>query len=101
MPRFEQNDLNPWLSNWRPLSEMIVLGMLYLQTMFFHTKFCILASVIVARASTSTYFMKLSIATSRNFTCFFLCDKGPTLSIPHCANGHGDAMVLIFSPGTR
>lgn len=65
-----QKYLNAWLSNFLPLSDMIILGMPNLQTMFFHIKLCTFASVIVARASASTHFVKQSIATSKNFTCF-------------------------------
>ena len=38
---------------------------------------------------------------SKNFTCFFPYGRGPIMSIPHCANGQGEEMVVIFSPGTR
>jgi len=55
IPSSEQKLLNSWLS---PLSEMIVLGMPNLQIMFFHTKFQILALVIVDKASASTYLVK-------------------------------------------
>ena len=58
IPRFEQNDLNLLLSNWQPLFEMIVLGILNLQTIFFHTKFCTFISVKVVRAPASTHFVK-------------------------------------------
>ena len=58
MPRFEQKSLKPWLSNYRPLSDIIIIGIPNLQIIFFHTKFQIFASVIVARASASTHFVK-------------------------------------------
>ena len=49
----------------------------------------------------STHFVKQSIATSKNFTCFSPCDKGPIMSIPHYANGQGEDMVVIFSLRAR
>jgi len=55
---------------------MIVLGMLNLQIIFFHTKFCIFASVMIARASASTYFVKYLIATSKIFTYFLPWARG-------------------------
>ena len=100
IPRLEQNDQNPWLSNWQPLSKMIVCGISNLHTIFFHTKFCTFASVIVASASVSTHFIKQSIEMSKNFTYFFPCGKGLMMSIPHYANGQGEVMPVIFSPGT-
>ena len=58
MPKPEQKSLKPWLSNCRPLSDMIVLEILNLQIIFFHMKLLILALVIVASASASTHFVK-------------------------------------------
>ena len=58
IPRLEQKSLKPWLSNCRPFSDMIVLGIPNLQIMFFHTKFWIFASVMVDNASASTHFVK-------------------------------------------
>ena len=58
MPRPKQKSLKPCLSNCRPLSVMIVLEIPNLQIIFFHTKLLILASVIIARASASTHFVK-------------------------------------------
>ena len=59
MPRPEQKSLKPWLSNCRPLSDMIVFGILNLQIIiFFYTKLQILASVMVASVSALTHFVK-------------------------------------------
>ena len=58
IPKPEQKSLKLWLSNCRPLSDMIIRGIPNLQIMFFHTKFWILTSVMVAIASASTHFVK-------------------------------------------
>ena len=58
IPNLEQKSLKSWLSNCRPLFDMIVRGILNLQKMFFHTKFWIFALVMVGSASTSTHFVK-------------------------------------------
>ena len=58
MPRPEQKSLKAWLSNCRPLFEMIVSGIPNLQIIFFQTKLWILASVIVDSASASTHLVK-------------------------------------------
>ena len=58
MQRLEQKSLKPWLSNCLPLSDIIVIGIPNLQIIFFHTKLIIFGSVIVAKASASTHFVK-------------------------------------------
>ena len=67
MPNPEQKSLKAWLSNYRPLSEIIVSGIPNLQIIFFQTKLWILDSGIVARASALTHLVKQSIAISKNF----------------------------------
>ena len=58
MPSSEQKSLNVLLSNCFPLSETRTLGIPSLQMMFLHAKVRMLFSVIVARGSASTHFVK-------------------------------------------
>ena len=56
IPKLKLKSLKFWLSNCHLLSDMIVHRIPNLQIMFFHMKFWILASVMVANASASTHF---------------------------------------------
>ena len=58
MPSSKQKSLNASLLNCLPLSETSTLGIPYLQIMFLHMKLQMFFSVIVARASASTHFVK-------------------------------------------
>ena len=46
-------------------------------------------SVMVAKGSTSTHFVKKSVATNRNFLCAKAIWKGPNMSNPHWVNMSG------------
>ena len=58
MPSSEQKFLKALLSNCFPLSEMSTLGIPNLHMMLFHTKARMFFSVIVARGSASTHYVK-------------------------------------------
>ena len=58
IPNSKQKSLNALLSNYFPLSETSTLGIPYLQIMFLQTKLRMFFSVIVAKASASTHFVK-------------------------------------------
>ena len=58
-----------------------------------------LASVIIATSSASTHFVKESIATIRNLSCFFPKGNRPIMSILHWVKGHGEDMGVIVFPG--
>ena len=100
IPNSLQNSLDLWLLNYRPLSKMITLGIPNLQTMFLQKKCCILASIITAKGSASTHFVKYSISTSKNIICFLLSGNGPTISILHVQNGQGEEMHVKCSTRT-
>ena len=81
-PNSEQNILNFSLSNCFPLSIIKVWGMPNLQMNSFQKKYYIRASVIVGTASTSTHFVKWSMATIKNFFGDVETGNGPKISIP-------------------
>ena len=90
---FAVNALKALQSNCLLLSEMSTLGMPNLQMMFPHTKSIILRAVIVGIVSAFGHFEKYSTATTTNFFCPVVLEKGPRMSIPHCEKGQGLDML--------
>ena len=89
IPNYEQKSWKESLSNCFPLSETKTLEIPYLQMICLQTKLRAFFSVMVARASTFTHFVKQSMPTIRNFSCCTAIGNGPMMSNLHWANGHG------------
>ena len=89
-----QKSLKSALSNYRPLSDTNTLGIPNLHTMFFQTKLLTFCCVIPAKGSASTHLVKKSIPT---FICLVPSGKGPKMSNPYCAKGHGAIIGAKYS----
>jgi len=54
--------------------------------------------MILVRASVSIHLVESLKATTRYFTCSATLGKGPSRSIPHHVNGHGEESVVVKNP---
>jgi len=78
--------------NCRSLLVMVVCGMPYLHIISFQMNCWTCWAVMVANGLASIHLVKYLMTTIRNFTWPFPEEKGPRMSFPHFAKGHGDSI---------
>lgn len=100
IPIFARNSLTPLSMNYFPLSNIKVLGISNLHTMFFQINLLTLVVETTATSLASIHFVKWSMPTRRKFTCPFAGGKGPTMYTPQVAKGH-EAFMLCNSLTSR
>lgn len=69
--------------------------------MFSQMNFSTVHRVMLAAATASAHLVNYSILKIMNFFCPAMISKGPTILIPHWANGYGATMAVRSSSGNR
>lgn len=87
------------LSNFFPLSVIMLLRMPNLQTIAPHMKLVVFLSMMVAKTLASTYFVKKFMTTITILSFPFTIRSGPIISTPHWAKGHVLVMKVSFTCG--
>ena len=98
-PYCSQKVLNGPLSNCVSLSDINTRGIPKQVMMFFHKNLLELASVMCTNGFASIHLVKKSMATMSHWRFPGALGRGPTISSPHCENGHGLAIGLRLAAG--
>ena len=93
VPCSPQNSMNAWLTNWVPLSVMILLGTPNLVKILRCTNFCAAVEVTVVKGSASIHLVNVAMALMRNLNPPGAVGNGPSKLSPQVANGQDKGIV--------